>query len=74
MFVCQCRAVTDAAVRRAIAAGAHDPDEVSRRCGAGSGCGGCRPYVVALIAQWRDQLGHEQVIRRVVLGVEESAA
>lgn len=50
MYVCQCRAVTDGRVRAAVAAGARDPAELQRRCGAGGGCGGCLPALRAMLA------------------------
>ena len=49
MLVCHCRAVNDAAIRHAIAAGARDEVEVGRACGAGTDCGGCRPAIDALL-------------------------
>ena len=50
MYVCLCRRVTDRCVRSAIAAGARDPEAVARSCRAGSGCGGCRAVVEAMLA------------------------
>ena len=52
MFVCHCRAVTDRAIRRAIEAGASDPRELARHCGAGSRCGGCWPALEAMLAEY----------------------
>jgi bacterioferritin-associated ferredoxin len=51
MFVCHCRAVTDAEIREAITAGARDLDEVGRSCGAGITCGGCCPLIQELLAE-----------------------
>jgi bacterioferritin-associated ferredoxin len=51
MFVCHCRAVTDAEIREAITAGACDLDEVGRSCGAGITCGGCCPLIQELLAE-----------------------
>jgi bacterioferritin-associated ferredoxin len=51
MFVCHCRAVTDAEIREAIGAGACDLEEVGRRCGAGVTCGGCCPLIQELLAE-----------------------
>ena len=48
MYVCLCRRVTDRKVNAAIEAGASDSDEVTRRCGAGSRCGGCVPLIEEL--------------------------
>ena len=52
MYVCHCRAVTDRRICEAIEAGACDAESVSRRCGAGGGCGGCLPAVRALLAHY----------------------
>ncbi len=52
MYVCHCRAVTDRHICEAIESGACDPETVTRRCGAGGGCGGCLPAVRALLAQY----------------------
>lgn len=49
MVICHCRAVNDKCIRAAILAGAHDPDEVARQCGAGSRCGGCLPALLELL-------------------------
>lgn len=49
MVICHCRAVNDQAIRAAILGGACDPDEVGRRCGAGSRCGGCIPALLELL-------------------------
>jgi bacterioferritin-associated ferredoxin len=55
MFVCHCRAVTDAEIREAITAGACDLEEVGRRCGAGVTCGGCCPLIQELLAEHAPQ-------------------
>lgn len=34
-----------------MAGGASNPAEVSRRCGAGTGCGGCLPALRTLLAE-----------------------
>ena len=47
--MCLCRGVTDRKIRRAIGHGASTVDEVGRACGAGTGCGGCRPEIEALL-------------------------
>lgn len=49
MVICHCRAVNDKAIRATILAGARDPEEVARRCGAGSRCGGCLPALLGLL-------------------------
>ncbi len=50
MYVCLCKAVTDAQVRAAAAAGARSLADVSLACGAGSGCGGCHRVLARLLS------------------------
>lgn len=52
MVICHCQAVNDESVRAMILAGARDPDEVARRCGAGSRCGGCLPALLGLLDEF----------------------
>jgi len=49
VYVCLCRAVSDRKVRKAISHGATTVEEVGGACGAGTGCGGCRPEIEALL-------------------------
>lgn len=49
MLVCHCKGLTDRDVRRAIQAGACTHHAVTRECGAGSVCGGCRPLIDELL-------------------------
>ena len=49
MIVCHCRRVCDRTIRSAVRAGADTEDAVGEACGAGTGCGRCRPAVSALI-------------------------
>ena len=51
MFICSCKAVKERTVRAAIASGASSIDEVGRRCGAGTVCGGCHELIEELLAQ-----------------------
>jgi bacterioferritin-associated ferredoxin len=57
MYVCLCRQVTDRCVHAAIAAGARDAESLGRMCRAGTGCGGCRATVEAMLlaAEMADQ-------------------
>ena len=48
-MVCQCTAVSEAAVAAAIAAGARDEFDVAEACGAGGVCGGCVPTITRLL-------------------------
>jgi bacterioferritin-associated ferredoxin len=50
MYVCHCRAVTQATVETVIADGARTIAEVGAACGAGTECGGCWPVLVELLA------------------------
>jgi bacterioferritin-associated ferredoxin len=49
MYVCHCRAVTDATIERAIAGGARTIAEVGAECRAGTDCGGCWPVLAELL-------------------------
>ena len=48
-LVCHCEAVRERTIVKAIRAGASTVDDVTRACGAGGGCGGCRPAIEQLI-------------------------
>ena len=61
MYVCFCAAVTDRAVRQAIADGATTVEGVAARCLAGSRCGSCRPTVEALLGAPAVGRGQENV-------------
>ena len=49
MVICHCRAVNDVTIRNAVLAGAREPEELARLCGAGGRCGGCIPALEDLI-------------------------
>jgi bacterioferritin-associated ferredoxin len=49
MYVCICRAVTEAQVRGCIAEGACTVRDVVNRSAAGTGCGTCVGTIVALL-------------------------
>jgi len=49
VYVCLCRAVTDRKVRKSIRRGARTVEDIGVACGAGTGCGGCRPELEALL-------------------------
>ncbi len=49
MILCHCKGVSDKSVRSAIQCGASSVRDVARACGAGTGCGGCRPLIQELI-------------------------
>ena len=45
MYVCLCKVATDSDVKSAIAEGARTVEDVGDACGAGTGCGACRPQI-----------------------------
>ena len=49
MYVCLCRAVTDADIREAANRGAQDLDHLSDTLGVGANCGCCRETAQAII-------------------------
>jgi bacterioferritin-associated ferredoxin len=49
MVVCHCKAVSDRTVDAAIASGATTVSEITDRCTAGGGCGGCHRLLRALL-------------------------
>ncbi len=49
MLVCHCKGLTDRNVRRAVQRGAGSVGEVTRSCGAGGVCGGCRPAIQEIV-------------------------
>jgi bacterioferritin-associated ferredoxin len=50
MWVCLCKGVNDRQIRAAINAGARTPEEISARCRAATGCGGCLPEVCRMLS------------------------
>ncbi len=49
MIVCHCVGVSDAMIRKLIAAGASSVGEITRRCGAGRCCAPCREEIASLL-------------------------
>jgi len=49
MYVCCCKAVTEAEVRATIAAGAHTRQAVTLACRAGGDCGACQQMIEDMI-------------------------
>lgn len=45
MIVCLCANVTERELAETITAGASTVKQVGRRCGAGTGCGACKPLI-----------------------------
>ncbi len=55
--MCHCHRVNDRVIRDVARQGAQDADEVGAACGAGTGCGGCRPAIEGLITSTRASEG-----------------
>ncbi len=51
MIVCHCFYVSDREIRQCSSAGACDLADVGRACGAGTGCGGCRPEIENILEE-----------------------
>ena len=45
MIVCVCAGVSERTLRKVVAEGATSLKQIERRCGAGGGCGACRPLI-----------------------------
>jgi bacterioferritin-associated ferredoxin len=57
LLVCHCHRICDRTIRESIREGARSIDEVGASCGAGTGCGGCRPAIAGLLAARGQQSG-----------------
>jgi len=53
MIVCLCANVSERELVATITAGAATVKEVGRRCGAGAGCGACKPLIRACLSRCR---------------------
>ena len=51
MYVCVCQAVKEADVRRAIARGIGNIEQLGEHLGVGTGCGCCREYAQTLLEE-----------------------
>ncbi len=58
MYVCICRAVTEAEVRGCIADGACTVKDVVKRSEAGTGCGSCVEKIAALLSSLTDEFSN----------------
>ncbi len=72
MLVCHCKRVSSRIIRECVQAGARDAASVSRACGAGTGCGGCRPLVHELVERELSSAGHLDGIPRAPEGADLS--
>ncbi len=68
MIVCQCKGLTDRAIRRMVRDGARTRGEIARGCAAGSSCGGCAPAIDEII-----EIETERESHSVLLGLAELA-
>jgi bacterioferritin-associated ferredoxin len=57
VIVCQCKGVTEAAIRKAVREGAASIEEVGLACKAGTDCGGCRPTIQLIMIQEQYSFG-----------------
>jgi len=53
LLVCHCHRICDRTIRASIQQGACSIKEVGKACGAGRGCGGCRPTIAELLVEER---------------------
>jgi assimilatory nitrate reductase catalytic subunit len=53
MIVCVCAGISERTLRAVIADGATTMKGIERRCGAGGGCGACRPLVRECLRECR---------------------
>jgi bacterioferritin-associated ferredoxin len=53
MIVCLCANVSERELVETITAGATTVKEVGRRCGAGTGCGACKPLIRECLSRCR---------------------
>ncbi|MCK6551379.1 (2Fe-2S)-binding protein [Myxococcota bacterium] len=53
MIVCLCRAVSDRKILSVIQEGASTVREVTAKCGAGGGCGACKPMIAGMLLEHR---------------------
>jgi bacterioferritin-associated ferredoxin len=65
MIVCQCRGVTDRAIRKAVRDGASSRNDIFRACTAEKICGGCVPAINEII-----ESEQERIVRPGGVGLE----
>lgn len=51
MYVCLCQGVKEADVRRAIAGGVGNVEQLGERLGVGTSCGCCREYAQSILEE-----------------------
>jgi bacterioferritin-associated ferredoxin len=50
VLVCHCHGITESRIRQIARAREPKLREIARSCGAGTGCGGCRPAIRQILA------------------------
>jgi len=51
VIVCLCKGLNDTTVRKTVREGALSDLDIGRQCGAGTGCGYCRPTLRAILEE-----------------------
>lgn len=74
MIVCHCFCVSDREIRSCVRAGASGISDVGRACGAGTGCGGCRPEIASIVeGEHEKEHQHASLARLPVLQTTSAA-
>jgi bacterioferritin-associated ferredoxin len=68
MIVCLCANVSERELVAIIAAGATTVREVGRRCGAGAGCGACKPLIRECLSRGRAAALQDTTVAVMVSG------
>lgn len=74
MIVCLCANVSERELVETITAGASTVKEVGRRCGAGTGCGACKPFIRECLSRCRAAAVVETTVTVTVAVVAEPAS
>ena len=74
MIVCLCANVSERELVETISAGASTVKEVGRRCGAGTGCGACKPLIRECLARCRAAAIEEVAVTAVSVTVSTEPA
>ena len=67
MIVCLCANVTERELVDTITAGASTVKEVGRRCGAGTGCGACKPLIRECLSRCREAAAQNAPVAAVAI-------
>ncbi|MEO6025386.1 MAG: (2Fe-2S)-binding protein [Candidatus Binatia bacterium] len=73
MIVCLCANVTERELVETVQAGATTVKEVGRRCGAGTGCGACKPLIRECLTRCREAVVREASVAVATAVVTEPA-